>query len=104
MDGVLAGGVEGAAYTASLGQGVPTVSGKCPLAGLFQLVVARVLYDGFKSRLRIKDGAILVKGTDYKSHIRAPVFRTTLTQTLAPQTAAGGGGLREGFPKNQDYS
>lgn len=39
------------AYTASLGQGVATVSGECPLAGLFQLVVTRILYDGFKPRL-----------------------------------------------------
>lgn len=43
--------VEQGAYTASLGQGVATVSGKCPLAGLFQLVVTRILYDGFKPRL-----------------------------------------------------
>lgn len=42
---------EHGAYTASLGQGVATVSGKCPLAGLFQLVVTRILYDGFKPRL-----------------------------------------------------
>lgn len=39
------------AYTASLGQGVATVSGKRPLAGLFQLVVTRILDDWFKSRL-----------------------------------------------------
>lgn len=36
------------AYTASFGQGVATISGKCPLAGLFQLMVARILYDGLK--------------------------------------------------------
>ncbi|KAF3833838.1 hypothetical protein F7725_025042 [Dissostichus mawsoni] len=43
---------EQGAYTASLGQGVATVSGKCPLAGLFQLVVTRILYDGLKPRLQ----------------------------------------------------
>ena len=43
--------VEQGAYTASLCQGVATVSRKCPLAGLFQLVVTRILYDGFKPRL-----------------------------------------------------
>lgn len=93
--------MEGAAYTASLGQGVPTVGGKGPLAGLLQLVVARVLYDGFKSCLRIKKNtAILVKRRTIKVSV------TTLTQTLAPQTAGGGGGggLCEGFPKNQDDS
>lgn len=50
----------GAAYTASLGQGVPTVSGERPLAGLLQLMVAGVLYDGFKSCLEIND--IRVRG------------------------------------------
>lgn len=53
MDGVMARRRRGeqGAYTASLGQGVATVSGKCPLAGLFQLVVTRILYDGLKPRL-----------------------------------------------------
>lgn len=44
--------IDASAYTASLGQGVPTVSGKRSLAGLLQLVVACILDDGFKSRLR----------------------------------------------------
>lgn len=45
------GRAEQDAYTASFGQGVATISGKCPLAGLFQLMVARILYDGLKPRL-----------------------------------------------------
>lgn len=44
-------GVLGAAYTASLGQRVPAVSRKSPLAGLLQFMVTRILYDGFKSCL-----------------------------------------------------
>lgn len=62
MDGVL-----GAAYTASLGQRVPAVSRKCPLAGLLQFVVARVLYDGFKSCLRRKDVAIRSQEKDLQT-------------------------------------
>lgn len=62
MDGVL-----GAAYTASLGQRVPAVSRKCPLAGLLQFVVARVLYDGFKSCLCRKDAAIRSQEKDLQT-------------------------------------